>query len=75
MQDMRTTWQHIRMMSNIPDYSGFPFISAARRYNEDHPDARPISLDVDLLCEELRYFGKAVAVDCLDPRSSCPDAL
>jgi hypothetical protein len=62
-------------MSSIPEYFGFPFTSAKRRYSEDHPDARPIRLDVDLLWEELRYFGNAIAVDRLDARSSRPDAL
>jgi hypothetical protein len=44
------------------------FTSAERSDSEDRPD-------VDLLWEELRYFGKAVAVDRSDARSSSLDAL
>jgi hypothetical protein len=51
------------------------FMSAERRYNEDCPDARPSRPDVDLLWEELCYFGKAIAVDRSDARSSCLEAL
>jgi hypothetical protein len=51
------------------------FTSAQWRYSEDCPDARPSRLNVDLLWEELRYFGKPVAVDRPDAWSSLPDAL
>jgi hypothetical protein len=51
------------------------FMSSKRRYSEDRPNARPRHMDVDLLWEELRYFGKAVAVNCPDSWSSRPDAL
>jgi hypothetical protein len=51
------------------------FTNAERRYSEDHPDARPSRSIVDLLWEELCYFGKAVVVDRLDARSSRSDAL
>jgi hypothetical protein len=44
------------------------FMSTKRRYNEDRPDARPRRPNVDLLWEELHYFGKVVAVNR-------PDAL
>jgi hypothetical protein len=51
------------------------FSSAKRRYGEDRLDAWPSRQDVNPLWEELRYFGKAVAVDRPDARSSHPDTL
>jgi hypothetical protein len=51
------------------------FTRAEKRYCEDRPDARPSHPDVDLLWEELCYFGNAIAVDRPDSRSSRPDAL
>jgi len=51
------------------------FTSAERRYRENCQDTQPSHLDVDLLWEELRYFGKTVAVDRPDARSSRSDAL
>jgi len=51
------------------------FTSAERRYSEVRPDTRPSRQDMDLLWEELRYFGKAVAIVHPDARSSRPDTL
>jgi hypothetical protein len=62
-------------MSSILEYFRVSFTSAKRRYSKDRPDARPSRPDVDLLWEELCYFGKAVAVDRPEDRSSRLDAL
>jgi len=55
LQAARTTWQHVRKMSSISEYSRVPFESG-KDFSEDRPDARSSRPDVNLIKIELRCF-------------------
>jgi hypothetical protein len=49
------TWQHVRTMSSILEYSRVPF-EREKDFSKDRPDARSSSQDVNLIKIELRCF-------------------
>jgi hypothetical protein len=55
LQAVRTTWQHVRLMSSISEYSRVPF-KRRKDFSKDHPDARSSSPDVNLIKIELCCF-------------------
>jgi hypothetical protein len=55
LQAVRTTWQHVQMMSSISEYSRVPF-EHRKDFSEDRPDARSSRPDVILIKIELRCF-------------------
>jgi hypothetical protein len=66
LQVVRMTWQHVRTLSSISEYSSVPF----EHRNEDRLNSRPSRPDVDLIRIELRSFWKAIAeVRTLDNQS------
>jgi hypothetical protein len=60
LQAVRTTWQHIRTMSSILEYSRVSF-ERGKNFSEDRPDARSSHPEVNLIKIELRYFWKDIA--------------
>jgi hypothetical protein len=48
LQAVRTTWQHVRTMSSISEYSRVP-CERGKDSNEDRPDARSSRSDVNLI--------------------------
>jgi hypothetical protein len=80
LQAVRTTWQHVRTMSNISEYSGVPF-KRGKDFSEDHPNARSSRPDMNLIKIELHYFRKDIAENRpdeanfrLDARQSEPES-
>jgi hypothetical protein len=57
LQAVRVTWQHVRTMSSISEYSRVPF-ERGKDFSENRPDARSSRLDVNLIKIELSYFLK-----------------
>jgi hypothetical protein len=55
LQAVQTTWQHVRTMSSISEYSRVLF-EPGKDFSEDHPNARSIRPDVNLIKIELRCF-------------------
>jgi len=68
------TWQHVKTLPNVPEYSRFFFTDAERSDSEDRPHARLRHPDVVLLWEESRYSRKAVAEDRPDKANFRPYA-
>jgi hypothetical protein len=55
LQVVRTTWQHVWMMSSISKYSRVPF-ERGKDFSKDRSDAWSSHLDVNLIKIELRCF-------------------
>jgi hypothetical protein len=60
LQAVQTTWQHIRMMSNVSEYFRVPF-EHGKDFSEDRLDARSSRPDVNMIMIELRCFWKDIA--------------
>jgi len=60
LQAVRTTWQHVWMMSNISEYSKVSF-ERRKDFSEDRPDARSSRPDANLIKIELSCFWKDIA--------------
>jgi hypothetical protein len=73
LQALRTTWQHVRMMSSSSEYSRVPF-EREKDFSEDRPDARSSCPDVNLIKIELRCFWKDIAENRPDEVNFRPDA-
>jgi hypothetical protein len=59
LQAVRKTWQHVRMMSSISEYSRVSF-ERGKDFSEDRPDARSSRSDVNLIKIELCCFWKDI---------------
>jgi hypothetical protein len=55
LQAIRTTWQHVQMMSSILEYSRVPF-ERGKDFSEDSPDAWSSRPDVNPIKIKLRCF-------------------
>jgi len=73
LQAVRTTWQHVRMMSSISEYSKVPF-EREKDFSKDRPDARSSRPDVNLIKIELRCFWKDIAKTRPNVANFRPDA-
>jgi hypothetical protein len=60
LQAVRTTWQQVRRMSSISEYSRAPF-ECGKDFSEDRSDARSSRPDVNLIKIELHYCWKDIA--------------
>jgi hypothetical protein len=67
LQAVRTTWQHVRTMSSISEYSRVPF-ERGKDFSEDRPDARSSRPDVNPIKIELRCLWKDIAENRPDAR-------
>jgi hypothetical protein len=72
LQVVRRTWQHVRTMSSIPEYSRVLFENG-KDFSEDHPDTRSSRPDVNLIKIELRCFWKDIAENHPDVANFHPD--
>jgi hypothetical protein len=66
LQAVRTSWQHVRTMSSILEYSRVSF-ECGKEFIEDRPD-------VNLIKIELRCFWKDIVENRLDEANFHPDA-
>jgi hypothetical protein len=73
LQVVRTTWQHVRTMSSISEYSRVP-LERGKDFSEDRPDARSSRPDLNLIKIELRCFWKDIAKNRPDVANFRPDA-
>jgi hypothetical protein len=73
LQAVQTTWQHVRTMSSISEYSRVSF-ERGKDFSEDRPDARSSRPDVNLIKIGLRCFWKDIAENHPDVANFCPDA-
>jgi hypothetical protein len=55
LQAIPTTWQHVRTMSSVSEYSRVPF-KRGKDFSEDRPDALLSRPDMNLIKIELRCF-------------------
>jgi hypothetical protein len=66
LQDIRTTWQPVWMISKNSRIFQVSFTKEKRSYSKDRLDAWPSRSDVVLFWEELCYCRKTIAEDCAD---------
>jgi hypothetical protein len=73
LQAVRTTWQHVRAMSSILEYSRVSF-ERGKDFSEDRPEARSSRPDVTLIKIELRCFWKDITKNRPDMANFRPNA-
>jgi hypothetical protein len=73
LQAVRTTWQHVRTMSSISEYSRVPF-ECGKDFSKDCPEARSSCLNVNLIKIELCCFWEDIVENRPDVANFRPDA-
>jgi hypothetical protein len=72
LQAVRMSWQHVRTMSIISEYSKVPF-ERGNDFSEDRSDARSSCSDVNLIKIEVRCFWMDIAENRRDVANFRPD--